>query len=96
MSLAEAETRGTKLAASMGAKSLADLRAVSAAALVKATTPNPSDYWPIVDGYVFPEDPWDIYAQGKQNHVALLAGWNSAEAKAMAGGMKTPETLEAL
>jgi para-nitrobenzyl esterase len=95
VSMAEAETRGTKLAGSMGAKSLAELRAVSAAALIKATSPNPSNYWPIVDGYVFPEDPWDIYAQGKQNHVALLAGWNSAEAKAMAGGMRTREALTA-
>ena len=95
VSLAEAETRGTKLAGSIRAKSLAELRAVPAAALIKATWSNPSDYWPIVDGYVLPADPWDIYAQGKQNHVALLAGWNSAEAKSMARGMSTPEALEA-
>ena len=38
-------------------------------------------FWPIVDGYVFPTDPWDIFAQGKQAHVPLLAGWNSAEQK---------------
>lgn len=95
VSMAEAETRGAKLAGTLGAKSLTELRAVPAAALVKATTPNPSDYWPNVDGYVFPEDPWDIYAQGKQNHVALLAGWNSAEAKSMARDMNTPETLNA-
>lgn len=95
VSLAEAEKRGAKLAESMGAKSLAELRAVPAAALIKATTPNPSNYWPIADGYVFPADPWEIYAQGKQNHVTLLAGWNSAEAKAMARGMNTPEALEA-
>jgi len=93
--LAEGEKRGKELAASMVAKSVAELRAVPAAALIKATWSNPSNYWPIVDGYVFPADPWEIYAEGKQNHVALLAGWNSAEAKSMAGGMKTPEALEA-
>jgi para-nitrobenzyl esterase len=93
--LAEGEKRGKELAGSMGAKSLADLRAVPAAALIQATSPNPSKYWPIVDGYVFPADPWEIYAQGKQNHVPLLAGWNSAEAKSMARGMSTPEALTA-
>jgi para-nitrobenzyl esterase len=95
VALAEGEKRGKELAGSMGAKSLAELRAVPAAALIKATTPNPSNYWPIVDGYVFPADPWEIYAQGKQNHVALLAGWNSAEAKSMARGLSTPEALTA-
>ena len=79
-SLAQAEKRGTDFAASVGANSLAELRAVPAAALIKAST-QATKFWPIVDGYVFPADPWDIYAQGKQAHVPLLAGWNSAEMK---------------
>lgn len=36
-------------------------------------------FWPDVDGYFYPEDPWAIYAAGKQAHVPLLAGWNAEE-----------------
>jgi para-nitrobenzyl esterase len=32
-----------------------------------------------IDGYVLPETPQAIFDQGKQMHVPLLAGWNSAE-----------------
>lgn len=43
--------------------------------------PDPNGYGPIIDGYVLPEDPQDAYAHGRQKHVPLLAGWNSAETK---------------
>ena len=43
---------------------------------------NPSDpargvfdtNWPIVDGHVLPESPFDLFAHGRQNDVPLLAG----------------------
>jgi para-nitrobenzyl esterase len=36
-------------------------------------------FFPVVDGYVIPSAPIDIYAQNKQNHVSLLLGWNGDE-----------------
>ena len=46
----------------------------------------PGDLWsrPIVDGYLLPKDPREIYAAGEQSHVPLLAGVNSAEGGASA------------
>ncbi len=82
--LAEAEKMGVEFGASLGAKTLAEMRALPAAGFAKAIASTPTKFSPIVDGYVLPADPWDIYAQGKQAHVPLLAGWNSAEAKLMA------------
>ncbi len=32
-----------------------------------------------VDGYFFPQSPLQIFMEGKQAHVPLLVGWNSAE-----------------
>lgn len=80
--LAQAEKLGTGLATSIGAKSLADLRARPPADLIKAVGSESTKFAPIIDGRVLAEDPWDIFAAGHQHHVPLLAGWNSAEIKA--------------
>ncbi|HEU5020669.1 MAG TPA: carboxylesterase/lipase family protein [Bryobacteraceae bacterium] len=88
--LAEAEKMGVELGASLGATTLAEMRALPADAFAKAIASTPTKFSPIVDGYVLPADPWDIYAQGKQAHVPLLAGWNSAEMKGI-----PPETATA-
>jgi para-nitrobenzyl esterase len=37
-----------------------------------------------IDGYFFPESPVAIFAEGKQAHVPLLAGWNSEESNTRA------------
>jgi para-nitrobenzyl esterase len=39
---------------------------------------------PIVDGYVLPQDVATIFAQGKQNDVPLIAGYNADEGTALA------------
>jgi len=79
--LAAAEARGTDLAAAVGAASLADLRAIPPAELIAAQGEALVRFAPIVDGVVLPEDPWDVFRQGRQHAVPLLAGWNSAEIK---------------
>ncbi len=65
--------------------SLAALRKVSVAALVKAATtrtnPRPPFFSPDVDGYFLPQSVPEIYAAGQQAHVPLLAGWNSDEVR---------------
>ncbi len=78
--LAEAEKTGVKFAESVGAKSLAELRAMPAEELLKATAKSGFGRFPVtVDGYFFPKSPVDIYAAGEQAHVPLLVGWNSEE-----------------
>jgi para-nitrobenzyl esterase len=75
-SLQTAEEQGVKLAEKAGAKSLAEMRAMSAEDVLKKFQ---GRYAPIVDGYVLPESVADIFAKGKQNHVPLITGWNADE-----------------
>lgn len=74
--LQAAEAVGEKAAAKAGARSLADLRAMSAEDAMKKLT---GRYSPIVDGYVLPESIPDIFAQNKENHVPVITGWNGDE-----------------
>jgi len=78
-SLAESEKAGAAFAAGIGANSLADMRAKSAADLLKAG----GTFWPNVDGYLLPTDVQSIFAQGKQSQIPLLAGWNADEVRMM-------------
>ena len=85
-SLAAAEKAGERFAQSVGASSLADLRAKPAAELLKAergATPN-------VDGYFLPTDVYTIFANGKQNDVPTLIGSNANEGTAF-----TPPSVKA-
>jgi para-nitrobenzyl esterase len=77
----DGEAQGVKFAASRGAKSLAELRALPAQALMP--TPQESGpasaFRPIVDGYFLLGDPNDVYLTGKQNDVPELTGMNHDE-----------------
>ncbi len=92
--LAEAEQIGVKFASSVGATSLAELRAKPAGELLGATMKaNPFLFGVIVDGYVLSSPVRAIFAQGKQAHIRLLAGWNSSElGMAVAMNPKKPTT----
>jgi para-nitrobenzyl esterase len=78
--LSQAEESGAKFAESAGAKSLAALRAMPAEQLLEATA-KPGTPWfsAITDGYFFPKSPTEIFNNGEQAKVPLLAGWNSEE-----------------
>ncbi len=77
VSLADAEQNGAKFAGTTGATTLADLRKIPAEKLLELSA---SSRFPnTVDGYFFPETPLAIFNAGKQMHIPLLAGWNSAE-----------------
>ncbi|HXY26001.1 MAG TPA: carboxylesterase family protein [Candidatus Acidoferrum sp.] len=79
--LEETEKTGAKFAAAVGAKDLRELRAKSAEELLSAVQKDPSvRFWPSADGYVLSKDVATIFAEGKQSHVSLLAGWNAEEA----------------
>jgi para-nitrobenzyl esterase len=80
VSLAAAEQSGIDFAASVGATSLAELRALPASTLLEATARlGPQDFTAVVDGYFLPNTPVEIFAAGEQAHVPLLVGWNSEE-----------------
>ncbi|WP_449301450.1 carboxylesterase/lipase family protein [Pontibacter toksunensis] len=78
--LSEAEEKGVKFASSIGANSLAELRAMPAEQLLEAAGKvGMGRFVPTIDGYFFPKSPVAIYAAGEQAKVPLLAGWNSEE-----------------
>jgi para-nitrobenzyl esterase len=95
ISLADGEKNGVAFAEKLGAKSLADLRAMSAAQLLDAAAkPGAFKLSATIDGYFLPKSPIAIFESGEQAHVPLLVGWNSAEIpyQAFTGGdAPTPE-----
>jgi para-nitrobenzyl esterase len=68
---------GSNFAKRAGAKSLAELRDLPVAMLLK-TRFNPQFN---IDGHVIPASPHDAYATGKQNDVDLLIGTNADEGR---------------
>jgi para-nitrobenzyl esterase len=78
--VAEKEQDGVKFATSIGASSLADLRAKPAEEILAAVMKTGGwGYSPGVDNYFMPEKVAAVYAAGKQSKIPLLAGWTSAE-----------------
>lgn len=81
--LAKAEETGSKFAASLGAQSIAALRAMTAEQILEPASKGryaSVGRFPLaIDGYFLPADPSMIYAEGKQAPVPLLVGWNSEE-----------------
>ncbi len=95
VTLAVGEQNGVKFATSIGAKSLAELRAMPAQKLLEAASKlGVTGFSATIDGYFLPEFPVDIYLSGQQAHVPLLLGWNSEEMNyrlIMGGKELTPE-----
>ena len=84
--LAEGEKKGEDLARKLTTASqpgLKGLRALSSAELQKATGQGLSFLGPmlgvVVDGWVFPESPMKVFAEGKEHRVGLLLGSNARE-----------------
>jgi para-nitrobenzyl esterase len=97
--LAAAEDMGLAFAQSLGAHSLAQMRALPAQQVQFAPRPgiggdskyNPANgdrgvfdmNWPIVDGHALPQSPFEIFSAGKQNDVPLLLGTTANEGATM-------------
>lgn len=78
--LSQSAADDAKFGESIGAHTLADLRAKPAADLLDAAMKEHGiRFAPNLDGYFLPQDPREIFAAGKQSHVPLLAGWNHDE-----------------
>ena len=77
--LEAAEKEGLKYIEAAHAQSIADLRKIPAEDLLKI----PGRFSPIVDGYVLPHPVSQIFAEGRQNNVAVITGWNADESFVM-------------
>ena len=80
---AAAEAIGTKLAATLGAPNLAALRAMDADKLAEAAAAAGYAPFGTIDGQILPAQLVDVFAQGKQAPVPLLAGFNSGEIRSL-------------
>ncbi len=86
--LKEVEERDQAWAESLGAKTLAELRALPAQTILDASLKKGAPrFWPIIDGKLLIEPVAATYAAGRQAHVPLLAGWNRDESATLAEGM---------
>ncbi len=75
--LKKAEADGIAFMRKLGAKTIAELRAVPAEAIL-AAAPG-LGFRPIIDGWLLPRPPAEIFAAGEQSDVPLMAGWNRDE-----------------
>jgi para-nitrobenzyl esterase len=75
--LAEAERSGVAFAKKVGAATVAELRQVAPDKFPSAF--GSGSAWPIVDGWVIPDDQFKLYEAGRYNHVDILVGYNSDE-----------------
>ncbi len=93
--LADAEQGGVAFAKTFGVRSIAQLRQIPADRIIASDfpglpdKPNSDMALPIVDGYVIPDDPYTLYAAGKQANVPLLLGYNANEGAHMFSSVST-------
>lgn len=79
-----------------GTSKLEDLRKLSADEILKGARTkmsSPVRFAPDVDGYFLPQSVPQIFAEGKQAHIPLLAGWNKDEARGAVILAKTQPTV---
>ena len=50
---------------------------------------------PVIDGYVLPTDVYTIFANGKQNDIPMIVGWNSGDGAPFANNSGLPPTAAA-
>lgn len=74
--LADAEKAGVEFAKRLEAPSAAELRKLSANALI---SPFMGGFWPVIDGWLIPDDQHKLYQAGKYNDVAVIVGYTSDE-----------------
>lgn len=79
----DAEAIGVSFARSLGATDIADLRAVSAAAIIEGT--GQARYYPLatIDGRTLRGQLVEVFDRGEQARVPMLAGFNEGEIRAL-------------
>ena len=92
-----AEKAGVAFAEEHGAHSLKELRALSPEELMAQKQQSPSGFrfWPSVDGWFYPTDPKQIFADGKQNDVPMITGYTSGDSTTFAPPRLSAEQFRA-
>ncbi|MCF3652351.1 carboxylesterase/lipase family protein [Synoicihabitans lomoniglobus] len=90
--LADAETAGVAFASRAGVDSITAFRALSPDQLPGGFGSGAA--WPIVDGWVIPDDQYTLYEADRYNDVDILVGYNSDEGLSFSRE-KTPAEYEA-
>lgn len=75
--LKQAHEAGLGFAQQVGVSSIAEMRNIEAEKLPSGM--GMGGAWPIVDGYVIPDDQFKLYEAGRYNDVPILVGYNSDE-----------------
>jgi len=91
--LMDAERAGSDFAKSVNASSLAELRKLSADEVLKSAG-RLGMSWPVLDGWVIPDDQFKLYSAGSYNDTPILIGTNSDEG-ALFGSAPNREAYEA-
>jgi para-nitrobenzyl esterase len=86
--LPDAERAGEAYAKSVGVSSIAELRKLAPDKLPAGRGLGMS--WPIIDGWVIPDDQHKLYEAGRYNDLPILIGYNSDEGASFSPP-KTPE-----
>ncbi|MDQ8205028.1 carboxylesterase family protein [Pelagicoccus sp. SDUM812003] len=89
--LAQAETAGVAFMKRAGAESLAELRELDPSAMPPGFGSGAA--WPIVDGWVIPDDQHVLYENGEYNDVPVLVGYNSDEGLSFPSGRTAEEHI---
>jgi para-nitrobenzyl esterase len=77
--LAAAESGGSRLQVQLKADSIEAMRSLPADRILQAQLAVPLRYGPVVDGYLLPATPVQIFADGKQNDVPIMVGFTRDE-----------------
>ncbi|MBN1926059.1 MAG: carboxylesterase family protein [Prolixibacteraceae bacterium] len=86
--LAQAEQDGVEYVKKFGLTSIDELRKLESEKLIPQGWTMPGS-WPVVDGYVIPDDQYKMYEAGNYNDIPVLIGYNSDEGLSFPAG-RTP------
>lgn len=78
--LTNAERDGAAFTRKLGATSITALRALPAETILKARG---TSFHPVIEPWLLPRAPYDVFAEGRQHDVPVLVGWNTEEARAL-------------
>jgi para-nitrobenzyl esterase len=92
--LKQAEKDGEAYLQKAGVSSIAELRKIDAEKLPGGW--GIGNAWPIIDGYVIPDDQYKLYEAGNFNDVPVLIGYNSDEGASFTFVRSTEEYISAV
>jgi para-nitrobenzyl esterase len=95
-SLADAERAGETWALKAGASSVADLRRLPADKLIVSTPGQGGVAWPVMDGWIIPNDQYKLYQAGRYNDTPILVGYNSDEGATFPGARTSEAYIESV